>query len=106
MSATKRRRCARRQGVPVGTDAAAQLGRANDKPRRREGQDNGEESSQGRQEEGRQEAVSHLAQKRKGGRLMRPLFYFYADTKDTRVLLLVPVPDQNAIDHIAETHAI
>jgi hypothetical protein len=30
--ATERGRCACRQGVPVGTDAAAQWGRAQDKP--------------------------------------------------------------------------
>ena len=74
--------------------------RAARKTNHAEGRDktNGKESSQG-QEEGRQEAVSRLAQKKEKGAVIRPFFL-------VRRSALGTVPDHDALDDITQGHLI
>jgi hypothetical protein len=72
-SAAKQGRCAR-VSVPVGSDAVSQSVPAQHTTVKGGNQDNGEESSQGREKEGRQEALSLPGLKGKRGAIVAPFF--------------------------------
>jgi hypothetical protein len=63
--------------VPVGSDAAAQSVPAQHTTVKGGNQDNGEESSQGREKEGRQEALSLPGLKEKRGAIVAPFFFVF-----------------------------
>ena len=75
LSAARQGRCARGSCVPVGSDAAAQSMPAQHTTVKGGNQDNGEESSQGREKEGRQEALSLPGLKEKEGAIVAPFFF-------------------------------
>jgi hypothetical protein len=61
--------------VPVGSDAAAQSVPAQHTTVKGGNQDNGEESSQGREKEGRQEALGLPGLNEKRGAIVAPFFF-------------------------------
>jgi hypothetical protein len=72
---SKARALRARVSVPVGSDAAAQSVPAQHTTVKGGNQDNGEESSQGREKEGRQEALSLPGLNEKRGAIVAPFFF-------------------------------
>jgi hypothetical protein len=84
--------------VPVGSDAVAQSVPAQHTTVKGGNQDNGEESSQGREKEGRQEALSLPGMKGKRGAIVAPFFLVPVPGLDTAHAS--PIPDPDALNHI------